>query len=256
MSKPWFAESSLARTSMLHFAAARLGPRESLDDDQTVADIIDAWSRKLEAHEDYAERVSDALVQTRVSTERLDLIVKLLSHGECLESARSAGVAGPDHVAFLLEAHHMRLSGVFDRVLAVLDTVLCLWNHPKNCTRNNIMQNLMVRSSSAIKPVGRLQSLVDKSRDLRDALTHRRSYSDDDLQMLWHAEVVPASPVERFIEEQGLTLASYVEQRVSELEDTNRKVDRLVLESVDELVDDYTRKYEELKFGASLGRAS
>ena len=93
-----------------------------------------------------------AAAEVVTATAQLSQTLALFSCAPCAREAEKKGILRRDYLVLQLEGHLLRVTGVFDRALVLVNEVLQLGNPPENCVRHVILKNCKVRESAAMKP--------------------------------------------------------------------------------------------------------
>ena len=204
-------------------------------------------TRELRPDEEYARAVFMAALELLESATQLRQSVALLGSVPCAREAKQAGVPRIPYIVFQIEGHLLRVTGAFDRGLVLVNEVLQLGNPPDNCLRHIIMRNERVRECKAMEPLSKLQSLVDKNRDERDTVAHRKRYSSGGLSLIEALEHTSQSEeLQRLSPYKELVTRKYVGTEVDRLTAINGEVASLLDSILTALLPDFVKRHEAL----------
>ncbi len=143
------------------------------------------YERDPDEHEFYLLGVGKALVEVLTCCEHLQNIPLLLSNYHETPSMKRAGINRQRHIVFHIESYIIRVQGIFDRVLKLMDAVFHLLNDPKNCRPHIILKNVKVKHHDPVlSAVKKLEKLLDRYAAQRNEVIHAGSFQEDRLRVL------------------------------------------------------------------------
>ncbi len=143
------------------------------------------YNREPDEHEFYLLGVGKAIAELLTCCEHLQNIPLFLSNYHETTSMKRAGINRQKHIVFHIESYIIRVQGLFDRVLKLIDAVFHLLNDPKNCRPHIILKNVKVKHYTTVpKTVKRLEKLLERYAEQRNEVIHSGSFQEDRLRML------------------------------------------------------------------------
>lgn len=153
--------------------------------DQAPIRIEPQYACAPDEHEFYLLGVGKALVEVLTCCEHLQNIPEMLTSFRETSSAKRFGINLQRHIVYHVESYIIRVQGLFDRVLKLLDAVFHLLNDPRNCRSHIILKNVKVKHhQEVLASVKRLGKLLDRYAVKRNEVIHEASFQEDRLRTL------------------------------------------------------------------------
>jgi hypothetical protein len=116
--------------------------------------------------------------------EHLQHIPIYISNYHETRPMKKGGITWPKFLTYQIENYLIRVNGIYDRVLKLVNVVFELSNDPKYCYENVILKNLKVKQSNIPAVVKKLKKTLEDYNVDRNEIIHHLSYSDKDLNEL------------------------------------------------------------------------
>lgn len=143
------------------------------------------YTSEPDEHEFYLLGVGKALVEVLTCCEHLQNIPAMLTSYRETASTKRVGINRQRHIVYHVESYIIRVQGLFDRVLKLLDSVFHLLNDPRNCRSHVVLKNAKVKHhQEVLASVKRLEKLLGKYAAKRNEVIHEASFQEDQLRML------------------------------------------------------------------------
>lgn len=153
--------------------------------DKAPVQVAPQYSRDPDEHEFYLLGVGKALAEVLTCCEHLQNIPALLTNFRESESTKKVGLNRQRHIVYHIESYIIRVQGLFDRVLKLLDAVFHLLNAPRNCRSHIILKNRkVVHHQKVLASVKQLDKLLNKYAVTRNEVIHEASFQEDRLRRL------------------------------------------------------------------------
>lgn len=153
--------------------------------DRHPARVKPHYERDPDEHEFYMLKVGNALAALLTCCEHLQNIPLFLSNYHETPSMKHAGINRKRHIVFHIESYIIRVQGLFDRVLKLIDAIFHLLNDPKNCRSHIILKNLKVKHhATVLSAVKKLEKLLERYAEQRNEVIHAGSFQEDRLRIL------------------------------------------------------------------------
>ncbi len=141
-------------------------------------------SRDLDEHEFFLTNVSKALVEVLYCCDHLATIPFLLSNYKETPSLKRVGMDREKYITYQVENYIVRVQGLYDRLLVLINSVFHLLNDQKNCRKHIILKNIKVEITSIPSILKKLENLITPYSKQRNEITHFTSFKDQDLYTL------------------------------------------------------------------------
>jgi len=153
--------------------------------DSHPARVKPHYDRDPDEHEFYLLGVGKAIAELLTCCEHLQNIPLFLSNYHETPSMKRAGINRQRHIVFHIESYIIRVQGLFDRVLKLIDAVFHLLNDPKNCRSHIILKNVKVKHhATVLSTVKKLKKLLERYAEQRNEVIHAGSFQEDRLRIL------------------------------------------------------------------------
>ncbi|MHB1058951.1 MAG: Cthe_2314 family HEPN domain-containing protein [Rhodanobacter sp.] len=143
--------------------------------------------RDPDEHEFFMLNVGASLSHLLTCCEHLRATPVFLANYRSTPSLRSAGLGRHTHVVLHVESYLIRVRGVLDRVLQVVNAVFHLCNDSRTCSEHVILKNKRVEHHpDVVVSVKKLKKVLDRYSAARNEVVHSKPYME---QRLRHAEM-------------------------------------------------------------------
>ena len=137
-----------------------------------------ALDRPFTRDEVYTLKVFDYASEILEWFDHLQHIPHYLSGYRETKTMKKAGVSKPKFLTYQIENYLIRVNGLLDRVLKLIDAVFSLSNDPKYCYENVILKNSRVKDTAVPGTVKNLKKVLEKYNAPRNEVVHHRSYAE------------------------------------------------------------------------------
>jgi hypothetical protein len=172
---PFVGEAGAAAVKI----AASLGDRPAL--------INPVMERDPDEHEFFVLEVGASLSHLLTTCEHLRACPVFLANYRSTPALAKAGLRRHTHAVFQVESYLVRVHGLLDRVLKLINAVFHLCNSARNCTENVILKNIKVQHHVDVGlAVKRFKKALGPYTSERNEVVHAKHYME---QRLRYAEM-------------------------------------------------------------------
>jgi len=156
--------------------------------------------RELFRHEEYFYDCYLALAEIYTILRQLDQSAVFLANFRSSKALKEAKITRFEHIIYHLESHLLRMTGVLDRLLILVNKVLRLGLEDVSCKSHNMLvskDNKKAKLAPKIEAIAGLfdallevSTFMDQFRDDRNSVAHSKRLNFDDLRRIEMYHVV------------------------------------------------------------------
>lgn len=222
--------------------------------DKHVVRVEAEYERDPDEHEFYLIQVGKGLADLLTCCQHLEHIPHYVANYRDTPAMKRAGINRHKHLVLHIEGYLIRVGGLVDRCLKLVDAVFHLLNSSRNITAQVVLSNIKVARTEVPARMKDLTKLVQTYAAARNSVVHHQAYTDDDLRMLemYHllrrGDEVNGSPSRENVHEiiQELTV-EVIRKKKREFVDFNSKLAAVIPELLTELEKAYDQEAKRLK---------
>jgi hypothetical protein len=152
-----------------------------------AANVKAVFNRDPDEHEFFMLNVGASISHLLTLCEHLRVIPILLTNYRTTPSMTKMVVTRHTHVVFHIEGYLIRVQGVLDRALKLINAAFHLCNSDRNCTEHVLLKNAKVEHHAEVGVAFKaLKKAVDRYRVERNEVVHAKHFME---QRLRHAEL-------------------------------------------------------------------
>jgi hypothetical protein len=152
-----------------------------------AANVKPIFNRDPDEHEFFILNVGASISHLLTLCEHLRVTPILLTHYRTTRPMTKAGVTRNFHVMFHVEGYLIRVQGVLDRALKLINAAFHLCNSDRNCTEHILLKNTKVEHHTEVGTALKvLKKAVDRYRAERNEVVHAKHFME---QRLRYAEM-------------------------------------------------------------------
>lgn len=224
-----------------------------------VVKIQPIYNREPNEHEFFMLSVARTMSYLLSCCEQLEQIPVMLKTHRQTNTLQKADITRPHLISYHLENHLIRMEGLMDRLLKLLDATFHLMNDPSQCRWQTISRNRKIQASTLLPHLKSLRRMLDRHSAQRNDVVHHHSLMDDDLRRIEMFEllvrwkevdgVIPVDHLPDLIKE---STADFLRSKTGEIEALNEELSVGLLKVLDELGAYYKREDETLQARLNL----
>jgi len=142
------------------------------------------YSRDPDEHEFYLLRVGKCLADLLTCCDHLDHIPSYLANYRETAAMKKVGLNRHEYIVLHVEGYLIRVGGLQDRCLKLIDAVFHLLNDDRNATEHIVLKNIKVKRTKVTGAMKTIAKLVQTYAAKRNDIVHHASYTDDSLRIL------------------------------------------------------------------------
>jgi Cthe_2314-like HEPN len=164
---------------LLSAVAAQKGLR-----DKALIRVDAEYERVPDEHEFYLVRIGKCLADLLTCCEHLDHIPLYIANYRETSAMKRAGITRHKYIVLHIEDYLIRVGGLQDRCVKLIDAAFHLLNDSRNTTSQVVLKNIKVVRTEVPSRMKEIARLVQKYISARNEVVHHQAYTDNQLRTL------------------------------------------------------------------------